>query len=271
MSSSQSRAAHSSWPHITMDSIVCQTLLFSLLFLAYGADKVLAQDTNATCLPSFNWALNSAKENPCKVASELQAVCDGGSIVVSLPPGYHYIGPVKGSETNAPNYCACTSIVYELMSACGACQNRTFISYPAWTIDCTNISTTEGEYNPSLIPSGTLVPRWAYLKPSSYGGLFNIEIAMQIGDAPESSRSLSLNTTSSTTTTTPTLTLSGGTDLTTTTFPTSTVNTSTTQHFSTPTPTPTPRGGSRGRSSNTGAFMRGVVGGLVGLALVTVM
>ncbi|KAF8316466.1 uncharacterized protein EI90DRAFT_3021551 [Cantharellus anzutake] len=268
-----------------MDSILCQTLLFSLLFLAYGADKVLAQNTNVTCLPSFNWALNSAngrfhaavmiiRENPCKVASELQAVCGGGWDVTSLPPDYHYIdnqGPVKGSETNGPNYCTCTSIVYELMSACGACQNRTFISYPAWTIDCTNISTKEGVYNPSLIPSGTLVPRWAYLKPSSYGGLFNIEIAKQIGDAPESSRSLSLNTTSSTTTTSTTSAVgvpSGTPAPTTTPFSTSTVSTPT---IATSTPTTTSRGGSRGRSLNTGAFMRGVVGGLVGLALIPVM
>ncbi|KAF8339531.1 uncharacterized protein EI90DRAFT_3286048 [Cantharellus anzutake] len=226
MPSSQSRVTRSlptPWPRVTMDSIFRQALLFSALFLAFGGDKVLAQTTNVTCLPSFDWALNSAKENPCKVASELQAVCGGGKdwiwssllfafflhlltspqlgwTVTSLPPNYHYIGesvtpihpnfyvlsrqtkgPVKGSDTNGPNYCTCTSIVYELMSACGACQNRTFISYPAWTVDCGNISTVEGVYTPSLIPSGALVPRWAYLKPSSYGGLFNIEVAKQIG------------------------------------------------------------------------------------------
>ncbi|KAF8341667.1 uncharacterized protein EI90DRAFT_3285711 [Cantharellus anzutake] len=260
------RSLPTPWPRVTMDSIFRQALLFSALFLAFGGDKALAQGSNVTCLPGFDWALNSAKETPCKVASELQAVCVGGGGVPPLPPGGHYIGPVNGDDRNSPNYCICTSIVYGLVSACAACQNGTFISYPAWTVDCTNISTVEGMYRPSLIPSGTLVPRWAYLKPSSYGGLFNIEIAKQIGDRPESSQMFSSSTTSSgaiTTDSTPTTSKNSiTTPSTTNTYPSTTTTIMTTT---------TTRSGGGGGSSNTGPIVGGAVGGVVGLGLVAVL
>ncbi|KAF8339524.1 uncharacterized protein EI90DRAFT_2247065 [Cantharellus anzutake] len=243
------------WPHAAIGSVLGRAPTLFLFFLVFWSDKVLAQQTNVTCDSSFDWALNSQGHNPCKVASELQAVCYGGWTVDSLPAGWHYIGPEPDNPRNKPNYCTCTSIVYQLMSACGACQNLTFISYPAWTIYCTNISTVEGEYNPKFIPFGGLVPNWAYIKPSSYGGLFNIEIAKLVGDTPESTQLLTSSTTSSESSSSTTSSIS--------------TMTSSSQHSTTT--TTTTKGGGGGGSSNTGTIVGGVVGGVVGLGLVAVL
>ncbi|KAF8340258.1 uncharacterized protein EI90DRAFT_3034883, partial [Cantharellus anzutake] len=175
--------------------------------------------------------------------------------VDALPDGYHYVGP-KLNTSYEPNLCDCSSVVYQLMSACAACQNRTYITYPNWGANCSSIAIVEGEYRPSLIPPGTLVPNWAYIKPSIYNEIFNIDAAQGVGDKPESSQVFSsTGTTSSTSFTVSTVTTSASTD----TYPTIVTTTATNN------------GGGGGRSSNTGAIVGGVVGGVVGLALVAVL
>ncbi|KAF8321056.1 uncharacterized protein EI90DRAFT_3080431 [Cantharellus anzutake] len=222
--------------------IIRQACLFEL-FLGLGVDKVLAQETSVTCPYDFQWAFNSQGGSPCKVGSELIAVGTGGKWLVGpLLPGWEYIGPSPNSSGGYfPNACTCSSVVYQLMAACGSCQNRSYTSYPLWGRYSTGIAIAEGEYRPSLIPAGTLIPQWAYIKPSDFDGSFNLDAAKTIGDAPESSRVFSLSsTTSSTSNTLTTITI------------TSTSTASNSAH------------GSRG--SNTGAIVGGVVGGVVALA-----
>jgi hypothetical protein len=75
----------------------------------------------------------------------------------------------------------CSTPVYMLESACGACQNRTFISWTQWTFYCpADKLQSEGTYN-QIIPGGTLVPHWAYLKPSDYDDFFNANAAKLVG------------------------------------------------------------------------------------------
>ena len=38
----------------------------------------------------------------------------------------------------------------------------------------------QGTYD-QIIPSGTLVPHWAYLKPADYGDIFNVNAAKLAG------------------------------------------------------------------------------------------
>jgi hypothetical protein len=47
--------------------------------------------------------------------------------VEPLPMGAHYGGP----QGRATDECQCSTIVYQLVSACADCQNRTFLSYVA--------------------------------------------------------------------------------------------------------------------------------------------
>ncbi|KAF8339551.1 uncharacterized protein EI90DRAFT_3037040 [Cantharellus anzutake] len=143
--------------------------IFSIILLCLlGAEKTFAWSgsSNVTCHPSYSWASNSKGQNPCVVAASLQSVCNDGVFTVnSLPEGYHYIGP-RQDDPSTQNVCICSTPVYELMSACADCQNRTYISWSAWSLYCTNFpSVQEGIYNAS-IPRETAIPQWAFEKPS---------------------------------------------------------------------------------------------------------
>ncbi|KAF8321051.1 uncharacterized protein EI90DRAFT_2595074 [Cantharellus anzutake] len=170
MPSFQSQIAQRSTGLLLIALIIRQACLFKIL-LGFGVDKASAQETNVTCPHSFQWAFNSQGKSPCKVGSELIAVGVGGRwFVPTLPPGWVYVVP-NSSEGYFPNACLCSSVVYQLMAACGACQNLSYTWYPLWDRYCASIAIAEGEYRPSLIPAGTLIPQWAYIKPSDFDGL----------------------------------------------------------------------------------------------------
>lgn len=191
---------HRSLGAYTFTAFPHPSLMFLAFFLVLGGDRVLVGASNVTCPSSYDWAMNSLKQNPCAIASRLQGICDGGFEIDTLPPGYHYVGPESTNPRFLPNYCSCTSVVYELMSACGSCQNRTFISFTSWTIDCTNFTSPQGTYQDSLIPVDTAIPQWAFLKPSNYLDSYNEEAAKLVGDFPETSRIFSSTTSSGSTT-----------------------------------------------------------------------
>ncbi|KAF8969854.1 hypothetical protein BDZ97DRAFT_1792997 [Flammula alnicola] len=86
---------------------------------------VAAQNTTkATCLAGFSWSFNSEGDSPCDVAMALAGVCIGTDFTLApLQPGFVYLGP---NVANA-NSCRCSSVYYSLLSACAACQDRSFI------------------------------------------------------------------------------------------------------------------------------------------------
>ncbi|KAF9507620.1 hypothetical protein BS47DRAFT_288618 [Hydnum rufescens UP504] len=213
---------------------------------------VQAQTSNVTCLPSFNWSDNSLGQSPCLQAAWLQAECNDGSWWVNtIPPTYHYIGPTQDNSTE--NACICTTVVYNLLSACGACQNRTWISWTSWSFYCVDYrDIKEGTYNVT-IPYGSSIPAWAFDLPSNHNDTFNISAAQDIGDSPE--RPGSTPSPTSTSTSTPSFTTSGSLL---TGYPSSASISS----------SPTQSGGSRASTSNVGAIAGGVAGGVVGLALI---
>jgi len=161
-------------------------LILSTVFL-FLAGEGLAQQSNVTCLSSYDWAKNSKSQSPCIVASFLQSPCNNGNFTVySLPPDYHYIGP-KQNDNSTENYCICTTPVYELMSACAKCQNRVYISWSAWSQFCTDFTPiTPGVFNSSWIQQGTAIPQWAFQLPSSNDDQYNETLAKEVGDTPES-------------------------------------------------------------------------------------
>jgi len=221
-----------------------------------------AQTSNVTCIPGLEWASNSKGQNPCLQAAWVQAVCNNGNFRVdTIPPTYHYIGPTSDKSTE--NACICSTVVYNLMSGCAACQNLTWISWPSWSFYCNDYSRVEGTFNVS-IPYGTAVPAWAFDLPINHGDIFNLTIAKNIGDAPErlpASTSEAPSSTSSTPDVTPTFSIS---------FPTSLFFVPSSSPSSSSTSTPISGGGSKGSSNNAGAIAGGVVGGVVGLGLIIV-
>ncbi|KAF8921098.1 hypothetical protein CPB85DRAFT_304848 [Mucidula mucida] len=131
-------------------------LVFVVVFVSQLHD--VAAQSGATCaLASFHWSFNSAEKSPCDVASSLLGVCEGGSYEVqALPEGTHYVGPT----INGANACQCSTVTYSLLSACAQCQNRTVTLWSEWSTNCVGASHEKFE---EAIPSGVLVPGWAYL------------------------------------------------------------------------------------------------------------
>ncbi|KIM57506.1 hypothetical protein SCLCIDRAFT_1219410 [Scleroderma citrinum Foug A] len=76
---------------------------------------------------------------------------------VECSGSYSWIGP---NATQA-NPCKCNTVMYSLISACGACQGEIFIMWNAWSAECGNYTSN----NLSQIPAPTdiIVPPWAFL------------------------------------------------------------------------------------------------------------
>ncbi|THH17528.1 hypothetical protein EW146_g3302 [Bondarzewia mesenterica] len=118
-----------------------------------------AQLSAPACAAGWEWMYNSLGQNPCVVASYLEAVCNNGQFSIpALTPNHHYIGP-DGPDNG--DLCKCNTVSYSLISACDACQGSTWTQWSEWSFNCTSVS-QDGTL-PESIPSGTRVPGWAYL------------------------------------------------------------------------------------------------------------
>jgi len=112
------------------------------------------------CGEAWNWSYNSLSQSPCRVAANLEALCFGGKYVIDpLQSGHSYNGPLYGES----NSCQCNTVVYSLLSACGACQGSTWITWSQWSFNCSDIYEPSDNTYPDTIPNGTCVPHWAYL------------------------------------------------------------------------------------------------------------
>ncbi|KDQ10212.1 hypothetical protein BOTBODRAFT_500253 [Botryobasidium botryosum FD-172 SS1] len=118
---------------------------------------------------------NTKGQSPCAVASYLLGQCSVTAWdVPAITPDQHYSGPQSPPYAND---CLCSSVAYNLMSACGLCQQAPVLaSWPTWSTNCTRHVIPQGRWTMS-IPSGTSVPAWAYVTPDSMGGTFSPTIA----------------------------------------------------------------------------------------------
>ncbi|KAG2111662.1 uncharacterized protein F5147DRAFT_686203 [Suillus discolor] len=215
------------------------SLILVLAAAVLGPRGAFAQTSTVVCLSSYGWMNNSLQQNPCVVASYLESVCNGGDFSISpLPPDTHYAAPTVAEA----NPCECSTVVYSLVSACGACQNATYLTWSSWNYNCSSV------YNqqfPDSIPSGTAVPNWAYLDVTASG--FSLAAAQADGDTPESTAT---KVQSTATVANP-----------------SSVSASLTGSSGAATGSPT-TSSTKSTSSNAGAIAGGVVGGVVGAAAI---
>ncbi|KAH9066328.1 hypothetical protein EDB87DRAFT_708702 [Lactarius vividus] len=156
-------------------------LLSYLLLIGLARAQVHAPDcTDST----FTWSYNSLQQNPCWVAAYLAAVCNNNTIIITaLQPQHYYTGP---SGPDDDDICKCNTVVYNLISACDACQGESWIPYSVWSFNCTT-KTTPG-YFPKQIPASTRVPHWAWAYNTSDNGdnwNWNITVAQLVGLSPE--------------------------------------------------------------------------------------
>ncbi|KAH7929700.1 hypothetical protein BV22DRAFT_1002169 [Leucogyrophana mollusca] len=218
------------------------TAILVLGLLGNPKCTIAQQTTNVTCLPKYNWMDNSRGQNPCLVAAYLQGTCNGGDFSVnSIPPDSEYVGPT----VKLANPCQCSTITYSMISACSLCQNNTNEIWSTWSFNCSTIYTNCSF--PYDIPTGTAVPKWAYLNvlPSDY---FNITLAQAAGDSPESTATRVQST--------------GG-------IPPSSSAPATSTFHTTGTPSAPAQSTSSGSSSShAGPIAGGVVGGVVALAAI---
>lgn len=198
--------------------------------------------TNATCATSFSWMSNSVGHSPCLVAAELQSLCSGGDWTV---PALPHLPNGDRQAYNSPdasnrNVCICSWAVYNLMSACAACQDGGWRSWPVWSTACgasENLVAAQAFPSQITIPSTTLIPIYAAKDPSSWtASSFNVTEAKFVGSG-DFTQTSSASTQSSTTS--PTLS-----------------------------PTTTPSGQT---STHTGAIVGGVLGGVLGILLLALL
>ncbi|GAA5967653.1 hypothetical protein JCM21900_006730 [Sporobolomyces salmonicolor] len=135
------------------------------------------------CLPAFSALDNSLGQNPCQISRILIDVCDSNqadnawypldALVVSQgqlrypPPNQHQASS-----------CVCSMGVYNLVQACGACQQPTPINTTLWTdwvSNCTMSNINQGHVFPYYIPPATVLPDWATVN--------NANGALSVGEA----------------------------------------------------------------------------------------
>ncbi|KAJ8078917.1 hypothetical protein PM082_013201 [Marasmius tenuissimus] len=187
----------------------------------------------AKCDPAqgFDWAFNSKNQSPCDVGAYLGGVCNGGDFTLpALNVSQSYLGPTVATANN----CRCNSVFYSLLSACAACQGRSYLKWSVYQTNCSNVYNSEF---PNDIPAGTAVPGWAYIDISPSDG-FDATRAQASASAPEST-----GTPKPTQPNTPSALVS---------------------------PTSQPEESSSSKS-NAGAIAGGVVGGIAGLAIIALL
>ncbi|KAI0280143.1 hypothetical protein BGY98DRAFT_372834 [Russula aff. rugulosa BPL654] len=152
--------------------------LVSLFF--FSAFVVAGVNVTANCTSSsFSWTFNSLGQSPCTVAAYMFATCNEGSYtILSLPSGYHYVGPTPESS----NRCLCSTVGYSLLSACVACQEEKPISWFDFVANCT--STLPPSQFPNPVPAGVYVPHWAILDVTNENN-WNANESYAAGDGPE--------------------------------------------------------------------------------------
>jgi len=122
-------------------------------------DGVNGQHTEATCsAPGSEWSYNSLDQNPCTIAEYMASPCSttGNYTIPPTGPGFHY------NPSQIPSICECSTVVYNLYSACAACQGATIGPWDLFSENCSDTARwPDGKYLLD-IPFATALPPWAY-------------------------------------------------------------------------------------------------------------
>ncbi|KAI9456411.1 hypothetical protein F5148DRAFT_370373 [Russula earlei] len=134
--------------------------------------------TYPNCLGGWEWSYNTLGQNPCAVFAYLAGQGDNLGIL-PLASGTEYNYP---SADGANLTAQCNTVSYSLISACGACQGCSYMTWSQWTLGCPAIP-PDGTY-PLPISNGTRVPYWAHLLVMK-ADTWNATLAKSAGDSPE--------------------------------------------------------------------------------------
>ncbi|KAH7344947.1 hypothetical protein B0J17DRAFT_637648 [Rhizoctonia solani] len=205
--------------HFRLPSVMARSFVVGAL----AAISLFATQVHAQTEPI---SINSAGWTPCLVSAYLSAQCTTDN---------SWGVPAVGTEGPLQ------SVQWNLLSACSMCQGGGASTWQRWTVNCSSTVTTtpsQGGY-PLSIPSGVLVPHWAY-HDFTLSGVFNAVIGVESSAVAAATPTASSATGVPRTTDTPAAT-----------------STSVTSSDD-----------AKSSGSNTGAIVGGVVGGIVGIALI---
>jgi len=204
--------------------------------------SVVAQTSPVTqCIPSFDWSINSLQQTPCLVAAYLESACGTPTMIPAVPVGNHYLGPNAAQA----DPCRCSTVTYSAISACAGCQDRTYIDWLTWSLNCPSEITTLSIFPKNLPSAATVVvPLWAYINLTLTNNNFSVIAAEEVA-----------NETSTTSAVTTSTSISNSLTSSSTTLPS----------FTLASPKSTSSGNSK---SNAGAIAGGVVGGIGLVAIV---
>ncbi|KZT35796.1 hypothetical protein SISSUDRAFT_1064176 [Sistotremastrum suecicum HHB10207 ss-3] len=220
-----------------------------------------ARPTDTLCARSqLPWSFNSLDQSPCQVAANLGAICEpsGTYQVPALPPGQEYH---PGDNTT----CECNTVFYSVISACAACQGEPPGSWSVFVASCPFVNI--GVF-PKNIPSGTLIPHWAYENITNLSTeTFDISLAQSLGDTPEFGSSGTVTPpTSSSTKSSSSSTVVSTPNITPTTSPI--IPQTVPAPSTTPTPPPTPIST---HTTNVGAIAGGTIAGVVAVLFIAIL
>ncbi|KAJ1307835.1 hypothetical protein OPQ81_001917 [Rhizoctonia solani] len=140
----------------------------------------------ATCSADPLWRRlrNVEGIDPCALAMNLQRTCTTIDPIVQLTGGESYTGP---QNVEAATPCICTTIMYNLVAGCAACQHqlstkvtRNWVNWKTWSALCQNPDTIQdGVWNRATLYNST-IPAWAYVKVFQTD-MFDLQQAINIG------------------------------------------------------------------------------------------
>ncbi|KAF8887837.1 hypothetical protein BD779DRAFT_1470607 [Infundibulicybe gibba] len=151
----------------TFSALLFLLPLVKLVSALERLDVRAAGQTTAQCSSDFSWTDNSAGLSPCLLAATSLGACvtNVWTVPALVKPDDQYTQP----NATTHNVCSCSWMVYNLLSACTACQAHStiFPYYPA------NIT----------LPGNTLVPFWATTDPFKWpNAQFDAKMAQSIAN-----------------------------------------------------------------------------------------
>ncbi|KAH9021569.1 hypothetical protein EDB85DRAFT_414907 [Lactarius pseudohatsudake] len=126
------------------------------LVLLAASELVVAQIMGPDCNVTMDWSFNSLGQSPCIVAAYMLATCNSSVFILQpLQPGNSY----TVSDGSIFDNCLCTSVAYNLLSVCDACQGQNWRAWSNYSSNCLDRLTPLPF--PYTVPLGTRVPQWA--------------------------------------------------------------------------------------------------------------
>ncbi|TFK38708.1 hypothetical protein BDQ12DRAFT_723057 [Crucibulum laeve] len=138
--------------------------------------------TGADCSASYSWANNVDGLTPCALAASVNFACSNSTAYV---PALDGDVPYPIPSTSNANFCSCSWLMYNLMSACTACQNADMplTKWPAYSSNCathqySGILSPLAQFN---LTSDVSIPSWAGADPVQWPTqMFSVKLAKEI-------------------------------------------------------------------------------------------